>query len=68
MLSGDNGTDFAFAQAIAYESVLIGLFSIYSGDLKPAVGPSKMQWQGDEHSNHTRQLSLGRPSKPKETC
>ena len=37
--------------------MLIGLFSIYSGDLKPAVGPSKMQWQGDEHSKHARKSS-----------
>ena len=36
--------------AIAYESVLIGLFSIYSGVLKPPRGPSADQWQGDEHN------------------
>ena len=36
--------------AVAYESVLIGLFSIYSGVLKPPRGPSAMEWQGDEHN------------------
>ena len=41
--------------AIAYESVLVGLFSIYSGVLKPPSGPSAMQWQGDEHN----ELHLG---------
>ena len=44
--------------AVAYESVLIGLFSIYSGVLKPPVGPSAMQWQGDEVSLSLSSLSL----------
>ena len=41
--------------AIAYESVLVGFFSIYSGVMKPPSGPSAMQWQGDEHN----ELHLG---------
>ena len=36
--------------AIAYESVLVGLFSIYSGVMKPPSGPTAMEWQGDEHN------------------